>query len=215
MRSIKKKRFLNIIVAMLVVAGLFSNGIEVQAKSYPDVPSDSWFAYYVDYVSNKGLLTGDANGNFNPYNEFTRGEVATAFYRLEGSPNIKYAALFPDVPDGVFYSKAIVWCYYNGIITGYENGKFGPNDSVTREQYVTMLYRYAKHKGYTISINADYSKYPDANKVSGFATDAMKFALYYGIISGDQGYLNPQGTVNRAIGATMLARYNLAFDPYN
>ena len=204
----KKKRFLNVIVAMLVVAGLFSNGIEVQAKSFPEVPSDSWFAPYVDYVSNAGLITGDANGNFNPYNEFTRGEVATSFYRLTGSPNVKYAPLFHDVPDGVFYSKAITWCYYNGIITGYENGNFGPNDPITREQYVTILYRYSKYRGFKITANGDYSNYPDANKVSGFAKDAMKFALQYGIISGDQGYLNPQGTVNRAVGATMLTRYD-------
>lgn len=204
----RKRRFTNVIVAMLVVVGILSSSIEAQAKSFPDVPAGSWFAEYVDYVSNAGLMTDNDRGEFKPLNTFTRGEFATSLYRLSGSPNVQYRPYFPDVPDNVFYSKGIIWCSENGIMTGLDSGYFQPDVGITREQIATVLYRYSKFRGWNVTANGDLSIYPDASAVAPFAVEGMKFAIGHGIITGDQDKLNPRGTVNRAVAATILCRYD-------
>lgn len=205
-----KKRITSFIVAIVALVGIFSSSLDVQAKSFPDVPANSWYAYYVDYVSNAGIMKGYDNGNFGPLNVLTRGEIATSLYRLSNSPSVQFRQYFPDVTSQHPLRMGITWCNENGIITGYENGYFGPNDSLTREQLATILYRYAKFRGFPARTDVSLSAFPDANKVSGFALEGMKFAVKYGLIGGDQGNLNPQGTVNRAVAATILCRYDQA-----
>lgn len=212
-----KKRITSFIVAIVTLVGIFSSSIEVQAKSFPDVPRDSWYWEYVDYVSNKGIMTGYNDGKFGPLNMFLRAEVATTFYKMSGSPSVQYRQYFPDVTAQHPMRNGVTWCYEKGIMTGYENGYFGPDSGMTREQFATILYRYAKFRGKNVSANGNLNAFPDANKVSSFAVDGMKFAIQYGIISGDQGMLNPQGIVNRAVAATILCRYdsNVFYDQIN
>ena len=125
-----------------------------------------------------------------------------------------YQNLYPDVPAGQWYSGAVIWASKNGIITGYShNGLFGTADNITREQMATMLYRYAKYKGYDTEQLADLTSYPDYEKVSAFASDGMAWCVKNRIISGDgiTGNLMPQGNTVRAVCATMISRFTDAF----
>ena len=93
---------------------------------------------------------------------------------------------------------------------GYSNGYFGPDDAMTREQFATMMYRYACYKGYDVNISGSqdtFYAFPDAGQVTAFAETAMQWAVNRGLISGDQGMLNPQGTANRAVTATIMNRF--------
>lgn len=209
----RKRRFTNVIVAMLVVVGILSSSMDAQAKSFPDVPAGSWFAPYVDYVSDRGIMTGLDSGKFAPQETMIRAQTALAFYRLAGSPNVQYHPYFTDISEAAFngaafYGKAAIWCYENGIMTGYQGKTFGPGNFNTREELATILYRYAKFVGCNVTANGDLNQFPDASAVAPFAVEGMKFAVQYGLITGDQGKLNPRGTVNRAVAATILCRFD-------
>ena len=196
-----------IAILFIVAVLLVITGMEVKAKTYRDVESGSWFYSSVTDVSKKGIMTGYADGNFGPVNYLTRGELATIIYRIHGKPETIYKPGFPDVPEGMFYSVPVTWAYSYGVITGYEDGNFGPDSNISREQLATMLYRYAEKLEYDVSVTGNLNVFPDAGKVSQFAKSAMIWANGAGIITGDSGMLNPQGTVNRAVGATMLSRF--------
>lgn len=118
------------------------------------------------------------------------------------------AASFPDVSKGDWYYDYVTDVSEKGYITGYANGKFGATDNLTREQLATIMYRYAKWEGQDVSKAGSLSKFPDGSKVSAFAKDAVSWAVGEGIISGNaDGTLAPQGTVSRAVAATIISRY--------
>ena len=123
---------------------------------------------------------------------------------------MKYEAKFPDVKEDVWYTDAILWASEQKIVTGYTNtGCFGPADNINREQMATMMYRYAKSKGYDVSNKTDFSKYADAGKVSAYADEAMQWAVGNGIITGKNNgtVLDPQGNATRAECATIMMRF--------
>ena len=125
------------------------------------------------------------------------------------TPKVTFEARFPDVKEGEFYSDAVIWANSIGVIQGYEDGNFGPSDSITREQIATLLYRYAQYQKKDISAEGDLEKFPDGGKVSAFAKDAMKWCVGAGLIQGnglDQ-TLAPQDKVSRAVGAALILRY--------
>lgn len=179
-----------------------------QTKVYPDVNESDWFYPYVKDVTEKGLMSGYSDGTFGAYDNLGRGQFATILYRMESQPEITYDAKFPDVADGQFYTKPVLWASQNGIVTGYSaTGTFGPADKITREQLAVMMYRYAKYKGYDTTQRADLSRFPDAGSVSEFAQEAMSWSVANKIITGDNHKLNPQGDTARAVCATMMSRY--------
>ncbi len=172
---------------------------------FADVKNGEWYSEAVAYVYNKGMMNGTEKG-FEPNASTTRAMLVTMLYRLEGEPNTGNAN-FSDVASGQWFSKAIAWASANGVVTGYENGTFGPNDAITREQLVAVLYRYAQTKGLDVSVKGSLSNFSDSGKVSGWAQEAMQWAVGAGIISGDNGALKPQGNATRAEVAMMLMRY--------
>lgn len=178
---------------------------------FRDVPFDAWYQGAVDYVNYHGIMTGMNENTFAPASILSRAQFATILYRMEESPEIAYNTKFKDVSDGQFYTKPVLWANSVGIITGYENGKFGPADVITREQMATMMYRYAQYKGYDVSNQADISAFPDYQKVSGFAKTAVSWTNAEGIITGDQGKINPQGNASRAVSATIVMRFLNAY----
>ncbi|MBA4699240.1 MAG: S-layer homology domain-containing protein [Ruminococcus sp.] len=181
--------------------------------NYPfrDVPHDAWYKGAVDYVNYYGIMTGMNDTTFAPASTLSRAQFATIIHRMVGSPDIAYSSKFKDVSDGQFYTKPVLWANSVGIITGYENGKFGPADVITREQMATMMYRYAQYNGYDVSNQADISAFPDYQKVSGFAKTAISWTSAEGIITGDQGKINPQGNASRAVSATIVMRFLNAY----
>ena len=115
---------------------------------------------------------------------------------------------FSDVPSSVWYAKAVTWASKKGVVSGYSNGTFGPNNKLTREQMVTILYRWAQQMGYDVSGRADLSAFPDNASVAAYATEPMTWAIAEGIISGTtEGLLNPAGTATRAQFAVILYRF--------
>ncbi len=191
------------------------NAFPVHGDLFDDVNADAWFFPYVTYTLNKGIMTGKGNNLFAPSETLVRAQFAVVLWRISGSPEAAWQGTYPDVPEGQFYTSAVEWASGEdvGVIGGYDEGNFGPNDNITREQMATMLYRYAKYKNLDITHTDDLETFPDAGSVTEFASEAMQWAVGSGIIKGDKGNLNPQGNTNRAECATMLQRFCETFMP--
>lgn len=174
---------------------------------FRDVSEGQWFYDYTKFVYDRGIMTGMDMFSFGPAINLDRGQFATILYRMQGSPATSYSKVFPDVPDGYFFTSPILWAYNNQVITGYENGKFGPSDMITREQMAVMMYRYAKFCGLDTSDSGNLNSFPDTGKVSAFSKEAMTWAVGAGLIQGDQGKINPQGNASRAHCATIMTRF--------
>lgn len=178
---------------------------------FEDVRDGDWYYDTVSYVYDEGIMTGMRDGYFGAVETIDRSQFVTTLYRMEGEPDVKNGKKFPDVPENMFFTDAVKWASQNGIVTGYtegaKKGKFGPQDKITREQMATMFYRYAKYKGYDTSTSAAWKNFPDAGKVTDFAQTAVAWAVKNGMIQGDQGKLNPQTNVSRAVAATLIQRF--------
>lgn len=179
---------------------------------FKDVSKDSWYYDYVSYVYLNGLMTGVLPDVFAPNDKLSRAQFATILHRMEGKPAVTGGKEFGDVEKDQFYTNAVLWASQDdvGIITGYEDGNFGPADEMTREQMVVMMRRYAKYKGgYNYDKTADISGFEDVAKVSEFSAEAVKWAVANNIIKGEDGknILNPQGDVSRAVCATIIQRF--------
>ena len=175
---------------------------------FTDVASDAWYADSVQYVYENGLMAGTSDTTFAPGSTTTRGQLVTILYRMEGEPAVATNNKFNDVPAGQWYTNAVAWAADNGIVSGYGNGKFGPNDSITREQMVAILHRYAASKKIDVSKKADLSKFTDQKNISSYALPSMEWAVAEGLISGTSNTtLSPAGTSTRAQIAAVLQRY--------
>lgn len=178
---------------------------------FTDVRESDWFHNAVLYVYINGLMNGTSQTTFEPYGGSSRAMLATILYRMEGVPSIlgEGRAFFTDILAGRWYTDAVTWCAANGLAKGYGNGRFGPDDPLTREQLVTLLYRYAAWKGWDTSAGAktDLHSYPDVAQVSGWAVPAFQWACGAGIVEGmTDGRLAPKAGANRAELAQILAR---------
>lgn len=201
---------------------LSSNPKVIQFGLFLDVKANDWFYDAIHYVQMKGLMSGTSATAFTPNGTMSRAMLATVLYRMEGQPEVSYSETihigegvdpdpyigdFTDVKPDMWYSDAIMWANQQGIVSGYDEDTFGTNDPVTREQLVTMLFRYAKTKTNSF-IYQDYNNYKDANRVSPWASKAMRWAMGHDIISGtSRTTLSPQNTATRAQCATILMRF--------
>ena len=177
------------------------------AEPFPDVDENDWFYDEVVYVYENGLMNGVENNQFAPNTATNRAMLATILYRLAGEPAVSGDLPFTDVESGTWYTDAVLWAAQNGIVNGLGENTFAPMNTLTREQLVTMLYRYAEAEGYDVSAAADLSGYPDADKVQTYAQEAMSWAVAEGIVEGMDGNLNPAGSATRAQIATILMRF--------
>ena len=175
---------------------------------FTDVPESAWYYDAVRYVYEHGLMNGTSATTFSPNAVTTRGQIVTILWRVAGSPVVNYLMDYNDVDPAAWYGEAVRWATSEGVVKGYGNGRFGPDDPITREQFAAILYRYAQYKGYDVTASADLSGYADADKVSGYALEAMRWANAEGIINGTSPTtLYPQGTATRAQAAAMLMRF--------
>ena len=176
---------------------------------FTDVRGDDWFYDDVAYVYENGLMNGTSETTFSPYISTTRGMIVTILYRMEGRPAVFEACPFTDVKAGAYYERAIVWAAENGIVKGYGNGCFGPDDQITREQMAAILYRYAKNRGLDVSVgeNTNILSYDDALDISEYAVPAMQWACGAQIIHGADGRLTPGAKATRAQVAAILHRF--------
>ncbi len=176
--------------------------------AYIDVKSTDWFAVDVEYVSSKGLMNGTSADTFSPNDPTTRAMIVTILYRLEGAPKVVEKCEFVDVESGGYYENAVIWASENGIVNGYGEGEFGPDDNITREQMAAILYRYCAYKGIRTTETADLSGYTDASQISSWAKSALEWANGAKLINGNgSGILDPQGEATRAQAAAILHRF--------
>lgn len=175
---------------------------------FTDVPEDAWFAEAVNFTAKKGLFQGVSETEFAPGGTMTRAMLVTVMHRLEGSPKPSAGAGFNDVPADTWYSEAVAWARATGVVKGYSDTVFAPDDWITREQMAAILYRYSKNKGYDVSRRVDFSRYADSGSVSEWAAEAMSWANATGLIIGrTETTLNPGDTATRAEVATILMRF--------
>ena len=192
-----------------ITCGNITKEVKVSVVPFKDVGLGDWFYDAVKYCSEKGIILGATETEFRPSKNITRGMIVTILWRMEGEPIITDGKEFPDVSSGQYYGKAVKWAASKGIVNGYNNGNFGPNDNITREQLATILYNYAKYKGKNVSVTANTGKYDDWYKVTGYAQTAVKWALGTGVITGkyEGTKIDPQGTASRAEAAGMIYNY--------
>ena len=176
---------------------------------FRDVRPEDWFYDDVRYVYESGLMNGTAEGLFSPDLFTSRAMIVTVLWRLSGSPVVNYYMPFADVDQASWYAEAVRWAASCGIVTGYDNGNFGPNDPITREQLAAILYRCATYRQEDTSIGADTNilSFTDAASVSEYAVPALQWACGAGILQGADGALLPAHPATRAQTAAMLARY--------
>lgn len=175
--------------------------------TFQDVTSEKWYYQAVEYVSLRGIMNGISSQSFAPDTGLTRAMLVQMLYNMETAPQAGSAS-FTDVKSDAWYAAAVSWAASNGIVDGYEDGSFAPEDVVTREQAALILYRYAAYMGYSTSDKNDLTGYQDTAAVSSYALEALRWANAAGIVNGtDSGALLPQGSTTRAQAATMLMQF--------
>ena len=180
-----------------------------------DAETTAWYHDGVHFCIENGLMAGYGNGVFKPNADTTRAMITVMLWRLNGSPVVSYLLDFEDVEEGKWYTEAIRWAKSKGIAVGYGNGYFGTNDAVTREQMVTILWRYAQHMDIDVSVGEDTNilSYNDAFYVSEYAIPAMQWACGSGMVqgmtdpNGEGMILAPESKGTRAQIATMMMRF--------
>lgn len=178
------------------------------AVMYSDVQKSDWFFLPVQYVSERGLMSGVGDGRFAPEAQTSRAMIVTILWRLEGQPSAQAEHTFADVPAGQWYSDAVCWAAEQGIVNGYSAQQFAPDDPITREQIAAILYRYACYRGVDCTARADLSLFADADKIQSWAVEALTWANAMGLINGVGGNrLEPQSFAIRCQTAAILQRF--------
>lgn len=174
-----------------------------------DVELNAWYHEAVDYVVEHGIMAGVSTTAFQPNGSLTRGQVVQILHNLEGKPEETAEAPFTDTA-GHWALEAIAWAAQNNVVAGYDDGTFGPEKLVTREEFAQMMYNYAKFKGYDLTAGGDLTQFPDAGAISDWAETALSWANGKGLINGhDNGAIDPQGNTTRAQAASIMKNFDL------
>lgn len=174
---------------------------------FNDVSYGDWYYDAVQFVYSRGIMDGVDYYKFAPNGTITRGMILTMLWRMAGEPFEMPVTSFTDVEIGRYYTTAVAWACRNGIADGMGESTFGPNDAITREELVTLMYRYAQYFGHSC-IGTSIEGFADAGSVSSYAYNAMCWAYKAGVVTGTTGSrLNPQGTASRAEAAQMIMSF--------
>ena len=173
-----------------------------------DVLVKAWYHDAVDYVVEHGIMTGTSATTFEPNTTLSRAMVAQILYNLEGQPTVTGESTFTDV-SGHWAIDAITWAQKTGVVDGYEDNTFRPENNVTRQEFAQMMYNYAAYKDYDLSAKGDLSQFTDGDSVQEWAVTAVSWANGNALINGhDDGTLEPGGTTTRAQAASILMRFD-------
>lgn len=187
-------------------------GENCPSARFTDVNPDAWYHLSVDYCVENGIMNGMSDTYFGVDNNTNRAQLVTMLWRLSGEPEATEEAPFTDLTPGAYYEAAVNWAYTNGIVLGTTTQTFSPDMNLSREQLATILYRYTNsYLGLDVSAAADLSAYPDSNKISAYASDAVSWAVAVGLIQGfpqgDDLLLAPYGLATRAQITAIFQRY--------
>ena len=179
----------------------------VVSRIFTDTYPDWFYSDALDYCYENGIINGLTADTFGPGATLNRAQLVTMLYRHAGSPEVEGENRFTDVPEGQFYTNAVLWASTNGIVNGYEDGSFRPGKEITRQEIVTMLHRYVVGLGKDNGERSDLSAFTDLDQLMGYAADAMQWAVANGVINGVSATeLGPQQSANRAQTVTILYR---------
>ena len=201
------KRFGALLLALILALSLSVTAYAaVEDTGFSDVAADAWYADAVTYVRDNGLMSGTSDTTFTPGGTMTRGMLVTTLYRMAGSPSLENEDLgypFADVPGDAWYANGVYWARLAGVVGGYSEDQFGPDDPVTREQIAVILWRYAGSPA--AESGTDFA---DEGGISAYAAQAVDWARANGIVNGveDNRFL-PQSSATRAQVATILRNY--------
>ena len=204
----KRKWFPMLIALLLAVLTIAGSAADLP---FTDVKADAWYYEAVQYVYEKELFAGVTTTTFEPDAPMTRAMLVSVLWRLEGRPEAPSTNPFSDVQNGKWYTSGVLWAASKEIVSGFPNGTFAPDDSITREQMASLMMRYATYKGIELVQGASLDSFVDADKVQGWSKEAVAWAVAAGIISGNkQGdvyTLAPQASATRAQVASILMRF--------
>ena len=178
--------------------------------AFDDLDITKWYHFDTDYVIENGIFKGTTETTFEPDSAQTRAMMVTVLYRVEGEPAVNRSIPFADVDMGAYYANAVIWGQQNGIIKGYSETEFGPDDKITREQIAAIMHRYSQYKGYDVSVgeNTNILSYDDFDSISEYAIPSMQWAVGSGLIKGkSESTLNPLDNATRAEIAAILHRF--------
>lgn len=180
-------------------------GAELYAK-YTDLKANAWYRTFVEFMLEKGYMSGMSETAFQPNGTITRAQLVTILYHMEGSPTITVSHVpFTDVKAESWYGTSVIWAATKGIVSGVGNEMFAPNKAITREQLATILWNY---NGAVIGEKSNIDGYKDSGRISSYAVNAVNWAVGSGIISGfSDATLAPSGTATRAQTTAMLYNY--------
>ncbi len=194
-----KKRLLSAVILAALTASCASSAFAAD-KSFTDVPSDSSYSEAVNYMAENSLISGIDETTFGVDVPVSRAEAVMVLYRMSGSADVEIKGTFTDVTADSAYSKAVEWASANGIASGYSDGTFAPDDEITKQDLISFLYRYAvvDDAYVTVDESAGLKAFSDADKAADYASDALIWAADSGIITGEDGKLDPDKTVTRS-----------------
>lgn len=173
-----------------------------------DITKGEWYHAAVDYVVKQGIMAGTSATTFDPNGKLTRAMAVQILYNLEGQPIVTGTTSFAD-STAHWAATPIAWAEQTGVVDGYEDNTFRPENNVTRQEFAQMLYNYAAYKGYDLTAKGDLSQFTDGDSVREWAVTAMSWANGNALINGhDDGTLEPGGTTTRAQAASILMRFN-------
>lgn len=202
------RKLLCMALPLCLLLGLLPVPAHASGLPFTDIDERDWYYDAVRYVYEQKLMDGTDGAAFSPDGVTSRGMVVTVLHRMEGCPAAADAG-FTDVPAGQWYSGGANWAAAVGVVGGYGDGRFGPEDSVTREQLAAILYRYCDSKGYDTSLTGAGPVFPDAGDISDYAVEAVAWAAANGILSGrEDGSLAPGRSASRAEVAAVLTRFH-------
>lgn len=191
--------------------GTEKTGYENENNELPlvDVNENDWFSEAVEFVYDNGIMSGTGEGQFSPYLATTRGMIAAVFYNISGESYPDEKTIFPDVKVGQYYNPAVAWGADSHVMSGYDDGLFRPEKTISREEFALLIYNYAKYKGMDVSNIEGMAVYEftDWQDISDWSMTAVRYCLNAGIMSGrDDGSFDPQGKATRAEAASMIMR---------
>lgn len=206
----------SVVTEDMTVTALFCMGEgDCPSASFTDVLYDQWYHEGIDYSVTAGYMNGMGNNTFEPLTTAERSMAVTVLYRMAGSPKTSGKMPFVDVPANSWYYDAVIWACENGITNGVSATEFEPEEPLTREQFVTFLYRYAKYKGYDVSTDKKLTDFPfvDIPLVHDWAGDAMAWAIDREMVNGVTKFtLEPQTVTDRAMIAKLLMCLDAAYE---
>ena len=195
----QKKRWFALMLALVLVMSLLPiSSLAANVGKYADVSEDEWYADAVKFVTEKGLMNGVSETAFAPDGTTSRAMIVTILFRAAGSPEAAKKNPFADVPDGRWFTDAVRWASETGVVTGYNEKTFGPDDAITREQLAVILFRYAGQQGGDVSKRDELKAFSDADTVSGWAKEAVQWAVAEGLINGVKKDVLPPPAARRA-----------------